>query len=124
MVTDKQRKKIADYISQLREDFKLNAWEIRVVFEDSFDKPELGGITTPNFAYMRAMITFNSDLLEKMFKQKNGWKEIQYMCRHEMVHVLLNPLVHSATERWQSQDYFIEVHEQVTESITRLITQG
>jgi hypothetical protein len=90
MITERQKKRIYNYLDRCLEFLNMTYYKIHVRFVDSLDGP--AAEAQPDARYIRAVITFDKGFVIDCFK-KNNFNELKEVCLHELVHVLLNPLL-------------------------------
>lgn len=120
MISEKQKKKITDELADLQEDLRLCSWRITVEWSIDFHpiKYDVVAEVRPNAPYQEAIIT----IYPRIEKELKNWKQVRSILLHEMIHVILAPLVHAASIRFVDQESFGDSHELVTSHFEKVIT--
>lgn len=72
----------------------------------------------PGYPYQHALIKWRTDQFQLWKKDR---KRISKVLLHEMIHVLLAPVMHVAGERWATTEVLHMAGEELTDKLTQIL---
>lgn len=120
MISENNKKRIIKEIRSLQELLNLQQWKIVLEWSDEIRENRCLAETRPNTAYRDVVIAIFQPFEDEI---KKSWSDAKRVLLHEMVHVVLAPLVHTANERFVDRDSFMDSHELVTSQVEKIISK-
>ena len=118
MLTCKQKRRVTNFVEACLKEFHLTQFEI--YYKWTIDIENASAHIWIDPTYLRAEVSFNPDFILSSFKKKQ-FDDVRFCIVHELMHLVVNPLLHISKKRFVTEEHIDANHEKVTEHVARLL---